>query len=167
MVKQKYTFNIGTTKQVLMRGYNESDEHIVLKLVSYLLFQDKNPKIEAYADQHYKPDLVCKSGHDIVLWIDCGTTKLKKLDKVATKNHKAEIYIVKSTEKETTAFKSIADKRIKHPERIKYICFDQDFINGIVDNLQKNNDLTYSITESTIRLEINGTVLESKIIRLV
>ena len=59
---EKFTFNIEfpkkTKKIILIKTDNEARQHIVLKLLAFLIYYADNLKIEAEVGWHYKPDLV-------------------------------------------------------------------------------------------------------------
>src|SRR5258707_714666 len=66
-------------KLIMDSHIGESNRHIVLKVLGWLLFWRPDLEIEKCADQHYMPDLL--AGPDPRrpdLWIDCGDTTLKK-----------------------------------------------------------------------------------------
>lgn len=161
-MKAKYTFNFGDSKLVMYKGMSESPEHIVLKLLSYILFQ-KRPKIEHYANQHHKPDLVIQDDYTVTLWVECGEVSIKKLDKVSTHNNKADIFVVKETVRQATDYKEKADKKIRHPERVTYIGFKDGFVNKTAATFERTNDIKYSLENGEFFLNINGSSFSSKI----
>ena len=142
----KYTFNIHAEcippKLVLVQAKGESEAHIILKLLSYLMFYRQGIKIEHRVEQHFKPDLVVEGDNfQPVLWVDCGNTAIRKLDKVATKNHNCEIYIIKENNRQLDAYYQKAQKRVKRIERVRFICFDDGFVTALVNRLQRTNDV--------------------------
>jgi len=80
----KYTFSTpggGGPKIVLQSRPGESDRHIALKILAYLLFRDDAGglplQIEQGVGQRHKPDLVAadlETGR-VLLWIDCGRSR--------------------------------------------------------------------------------------------
>ncbi len=142
----KHTFNIHAEhippKLILTKAKGESEVHIILKLLSYLMFYRNGIKVEHRVEQHFKPDLVVEGENfQPVLWVDCGKTTLRKLDKVATKNHKCDIYIVKEDRRQLWDYYQKARKRVRRIERVQFICFDDGFVNALVDNLQRTNKI--------------------------
>lgn len=165
----KYRFHIicnGKRRQlILKRHFSESEEHIALKLLAYLLFFDEHLKVEVSAGQHYKPDLLRMDGRDVTLWIDCGSIAIRKLNRVTTRNPHARIYVVKATQSEAMALKRQADKKLKHPDRVRYIFFDDGFINGVITALSSANIIEAAVNDEhgEIWLHINNMELYSRI----
>jgi hypothetical protein len=119
--------------------------------------------------QHYKPDLVCvdEDGH-VTLWVDCGSTALQKLDRVATKNRRAEIFIVKPTRGLLEPYRERASRRVRRDERVRYLAFEDGFVNVVVEHLQRSNDLMASVSadQSRVDLVLNGTELGTEVVWL-
>ncbi len=78
----KYSFNIQandskqdyTEKLVLGAFNNEAGTHIALKLLAYLMFIKKRPRIDEDAGWHVVPDLIARNdAGEIILWVDCGS----------------------------------------------------------------------------------------------
>jgi len=168
----KYTFNIYAEhippKLVLSQAESESKAHIILKLLSYLMFYRQGIKIEHRVEQHFKPDLVVEGDNfQPVLWVDCGDTAIRKLDKVATKNHNCEIYIVKENNHQISAYYQKAQKRVKRIERVRFICFDDGFVTALVNSLQRTNEVKVNqlqlVGKTSIMLTFNGKNFASSI----
>ena len=161
----KYTFNIHDErippKLVLVQAKGESEAHIILKLLSYLMFYRQGIKIEHRVEQHFKPDLVIEGDNfQPLLWVDCGNTAIRKLNKVATKNHDCEIYIVKENSRQLDAYYQKAQKRVKRIERVRFICFDDGFVTALVNGLQRTNDVWVNqlqlVGKKSIMVTFNG-----------
>jgi hypothetical protein len=92
---QKYTINISYNGQprklIMARDSGESEQHLAMKLLAYLLYFDREPTIELSVGQHYKPDLAIMNGRDVTLWVDCGDVGPHKLHRITTSNRKAEV----------------------------------------------------------------------------
>src|SRR5262249_8283111 len=112
--------------------------------------------------------LVCKEGYDVTLWIDVGDTALRKLDKVSTKNKRAEIVIVKADETALTAYKRHADKRIKYPHRVRYITFTDDLVTRMAAHLHTRNqiEVLMGAGRHALRLTVNGVEIEGRVVDL-
>jgi len=171
----KYTFNIHAEhippKLVLEQMKGEAEAHIILKLLSYLIFYRQGMKIEHRVEQHFKPDLVVEGANfQPVLWVDCGNTAIRKLDKVATKNHNCDIYIVKENSRQLDAYFQKAKKRVKRIERVRFICFDDGFVAALVNRLRRTNEVTFNLLQSddkdSIVLAFNGENYTSTIKKL-
>jgi uncharacterized protein YaeQ len=171
-MRQKYVFDLTVNGEerrlILIRASGESEEHLAMKLLAYVLFFDRQPKVEFSVGQHFKPDLVCVEDNDITLWIDCGDIALHKLDKISTKNHKAKIVVVKPTRNVAESYKRQADKKLRHPERVAYVCFDNDFVADFVAALSTNSTIvaTTNRGQTTLGIAVNQTRLQTTVIQL-
>jgi uncharacterized protein YaeQ len=163
----KYSFNIQandgkqdyTEKLVLGAFSNESGGHIALKLLAYLMFIKKRPRIDEDAGWHFVPDLIARNdGGDIILWIDCGSVSAKKADTIATKvRDSIDFYVFRKTEREMEQFyKQIQDK-VKHLQNVKCVSFDDGFIDGIGECLDRTNNLEAYITEEMVTITIENS----------
>jgi len=158
-VSVNFKFNItkGSEKRmiVLRKVSRESLEHIILKLLAYLLFFEENLLIEERASQHYKPDLVKfdkEQTWKVVKWIDCGTIDSKKLFKISKHNRQAEIYIFKSSKNSAQSLKNKLSKKIKSFSNINYFIFNKgnlNIIKSLLENRNKIEIITNKINHGT------------------
>ena len=145
-MQEKFTFNIEAPrfkkKMIFFKEETESREHVVLKLLAYLLFYDEMLRVEVAIGTHYKPDLVIEGDHGVPsLWIDCGRITLKKIESLAGKFRKTKIVIVKSEKNETLSFQKQAERRVGDFENIQYVYFDRGFVARIAEGLNRSNDV--------------------------
>ncbi|MEO1087182.1 MAG: YaeQ family protein, partial [Acidobacteriota bacterium] len=118
----------------------EKTWHLVLKLLGYVLFYGQRPRIEAGIGWHFKPDLVTLDDRGAVaLWVDCGNIAPRKINRVATKvGEPGRFFILKRRRKEAEVLRRLLGGRIKHPDRVHLIAFDD----GVVDDLASAIDGT-------------------------
>jgi len=150
----KFTFkikpefsSIDPDKFVVKMAPSEVPWHIALKVLGYVLFFDRKPKIEQDVGQHYRPDLFCWDEYQekVALWIDCGNIAVKKIDKVATSMGKTgEFYILRRTKKDAERLREQI-KNIKHPERVKIIAFGDGFVDELAERIEATNLLEFHI----------------------
>jgi uncharacterized protein YaeQ len=153
-------------KLIMDSRIGESDRHVVLKVLGWLLFWRPDLQVEKSADQHYQPDLI--AGEDLRrpdLWIDCGDTTLKKLDKISTTNSRALIVLVKAERSEMVRYAAMAEKKIRRNERVAYVAFDPGFVDGLGAKLGRTNELTFSVDRTALSLDItlNATPFRSAV----
>jgi uncharacterized protein YaeQ len=167
---QKYSFDLvcneESRKLVLTRATEESEQHLAMKLVAYLLFFDRRLKVEAGVDQHYKPDLVRTDGRDVTLWVDCGQISIHKLDKIATTNHAADIVVVKPTRRSAESHRRQAQKRVRRMERVSYVMFDDGFVDALAAALSTRTGLHATLEGEMLEMRVNETRLATRIHRL-
>jgi uncharacterized protein YaeQ len=165
--RMKYSFNIqagdGETEQneklIISAFNNESGSHIALKLIAYLMFIKRHPRIDEDAGWQVVPDLLARDDSGaITLWIDCGTVSAKKADTIATKvRDNIEFFVFRRTEREMDQFyKQIQDK-VKHLENVKCISFDEGFIDGIGEALDRTNNLEAYVSDEMITVNIDNS----------
>jgi uncharacterized protein YaeQ len=163
----KYSFNIQagdgkneqTEKLVISAFDNESGSHIALKLVAYLMFIKRRPRIDEDAGWQVVPDLIARDDSgDITLWIDCGTVSAKKADTIATKvRDSIEFYVFRRTEREMDQFyKQIQDK-VKHLQNVNCISFDEGFIDGIGGSLDRTNNLEAYVCDEMLTVTVDNS----------
>jgi uncharacterized protein YaeQ len=163
----KYSFNIQandgkkdyTEKLVIGAFNNEAGSTIALKLIAYLLFIKRRPRIDEDAGWQVVPDLIARDDSGaITLWIDCGTVSTKKADTIATKvRDSIEFYVFRRTEKEMDQFyKQIQDK-VKHLQNVNCISFDEGFIDGIGESLDRTNNLDAYVSEDMLTVTIDNS----------
>jgi uncharacterized protein YaeQ len=162
----KYSFNIQandgkqdyTEKLVVVAFNNEAGSHIALKLLAYLMFIKKRPRIDEDPGWNVVPDLIARDeAGEINLWVDCGSVSAKKADTIATKaRDKIEFFVFRKNEREMDQFyKQIQDK-VKHLHNVKCISFDDGFVDGIGENLDRTNNLEAYITDEMITVTIEN-----------
>src|SRR4051812_1512509 len=103
----KYSFNIQagdgkheqTEKLIISAFNNEAGSHVALKVLAYLMFIRRRPRIDEDAGLQVQPDLLARDDSvAITLWIDCGSVSAKKADTIATKARSTmEFYVFRST----------------------------------------------------------------------
>ena len=168
----KYTFSIENDGKIVLESRaGESDRHIALKLLAYLLFRDEADglplRIEQGVGQRHKPDLVATDPDTgaVRLWIDCGDIGVKRLGRIAGSNKGARIIVVKATAGEALAYARAAGRFLPPPaERaapVVYAGFDEDFLPSFLRALRGRNDVSLSRQDVAARVEINGETLRT------
>lgn len=170
---EKFTFELQgpkippQEKLVLVKNLCELRNHVVLKLLSYLLFYNPELKVGVSAEMHYQPDLFIPGDHNIPkLWIDCGKIALKKIDSLATKLKNTRVIFVKESKRELDVFKKLIEKKIEKGERLEFLAFDAGFVLSLGNSLQRTNHIAlYSVMENVIGIALNDEVFESTLYR--
>ena len=163
----KYSFNIQasdgkhdqTEKLVISAFNNESGDTIALKLIAYLMFIKRRPRIDEDAGWQVVPDLIARDDSGaITLWVDCGTVSTKKADTIATKvRDSIEFYVFRRTEREMDQFyKQIQDK-VKHLKNVNCVSFDDGFIDGIGESLDRTNNLEAYVSDEMMTITIDNS----------
>ena len=131
---------------ITVKGSRESWEHVMMKLVSYVLFYHEDLEVERRIGQHYKPDLVrLDLRGEPVQWIDCGKTTLRKLDRITRSNQGTFIDIVKPSRTAMRHYKRMADEQLALPERVRYWAVDANFLRALAAQLTGRHELVATV----------------------
>lgn len=163
----KYSFNIRTnagsseqTEKLVISAFdNESGSSIVLKLLAYLMFIDRRPRIDEDPGWQVVPDLIARDDSGaITLWVDCGSISVKKADIVATKGRDSmEFFVFRKTIREMEVFyKQIAEK-LKNVKSVKCVSFDDGFVDAIAENLDRTNNLDVYVCDDMLTLSLDNS----------
>lgn len=159
-------------QKLVIAGWNgEMGWHLALKLLAYLVFFEMRPKIEVGIGWHYKPDLVSLDDRgNVELWVDCGNIAVRKIDRVATKvGTDGRFFIFKRHSSETRLLLRALRGKIKRPERLTLVCFDDEFVDHLTELLDGTNELRVDRSAESLRLHLKNRhgeqVLESRIHR--
>ncbi len=163
----KYSFNIQANdgksdyseKLVIGAFSNEGGDTITLKLLAYLMFIQKSPRLDEDIDWSFVPDLVARNdAGELTLVVDCGSVSAKKADTIATKvRDRIEYYVFRKTVREMEEFHKQVQDKVKHIQNIKCISFDDDFVDGIGANLDRTNILEAYISEDMITVTMTNS----------
>ena len=168
---EKFTFELSSPKVrkklVLVKSEMELRSHVVLKMLSFLLFYDPGLEVEAEIGMHYKPDLSIPNENKIPeLWIDCGHIALRKVRNLAKKLRRTRFILVKASKSELDRFRREMENKVEYSEAIEYLAFENGFVEKIAEALNRTNDVTlYDVMENVIGIALNGEVFESALYR--
>ncbi len=157
------------TRVFLVKKQGESMTHVLMKFLSYVMFYHPELEIERSIGQHYKPDLVrLNDTGDVVDWIDCGATTIKKLDKISKQNPEVLIKIVKPSPTNLKRYKDTAEPNLTYPERVQYLSFRKGFLAELEDMVAGRHTMTAVVTGEIehLYLSVDGVSLDTPIIRL-
>ena len=166
---EKFTFELHAPKVplekiILVKDDFELRDHVVLKLLGYLIYYEPGLKVEISAEMHYKPDLLVPGEHVPKVWIDCGKVTLKKAESLAHKLRNTRVIFVKENKRELETFKKLIAKKAGETDHFEYVAFEPGFISGLANALQRTNHITlYSVMENVIGIALNDEVFESNL----
>lgn len=159
----KYTFTVKqgdseASKLVVERAPSEVEWHIALKLLGYILFFDRKPRIEEDVDYHYRPDLFARDEFgQLNLWIDCGNIAVKKIDKVATKMGKSgEFYILRQTERDAKRLRESVVSGVKHHDRVQIVAFNDGFVERLAATMDSTNEVSFKIEGGDLTIRVSN-----------
>ena len=106
----------------------ETTNHVMLKLLAYVLFYRERLQLEVNLHQDsipFKPGLV-QLDYELrpKLWVECGECSVAKLDKLAVKVPEAEIWVVKKSPDEVDSLmRGMAKEKLRR-DRYHLLGFD-------------------------------------------
>lgn len=150
----------------LYKNSGEGMPHIAMKLLSYFWFYHPELAVERHANQNWKPDLVRfnRRGQP-VQWIDCGSTKKHKLDRISTRNKLAYIDIVKKNPSELQNYKNGVERSLRYPHRVRYFAPTDSFMKSLCSKISGRHNIVATITGQLdyMYLDIDREMLETSI----
>ncbi len=165
---EKFTFELHSPKIprekiVLVKALGELRNHVVLKLLAYLLYYDPELKVDVSAEMHYKPDLFIPGDHNVPkLWIDCGKIALRKVESLAAKLKNTRLIFIKESKRELDVFKKLVEKKVEATSHLEFLAFEPGFVLSLADALERTNHLTlYEVMENVIGIALNDQIFES------
>jgi len=151
----KYTFKLRSEEKrrdlpgkiIVGQEQTETTNHVVLKLLAYVLFFRERIQIEPNLDIEYlqfTPDIV-QLDYELRprLWVECGECGVHKLHKLAVKVPEAEIWVVKKSRAEAEHLFAAMAKNELRRDRYGLIGLDSEMFNEMLDLLAQRNELTW------------------------
>ncbi len=170
-MNEKFTFEIHAPrvpheKIILVKGDCELRNHVVLKLLAYMLYFEPALKVEVSADMHFKPDLLVPGEHVPKVWIDCGQVTLRKVESLASKLRNTRVIFVKETKRDLETFKKLVEKKAGPAPHFEYVAFEPGFVASLAGAIERTNDITlYEVMENVIGIALKDQIFESNLYR--
>ena len=123
----------------------ETSTHIVLKLLSFLLFRRERLQIETALNNDDIPFVpnIAQLDYQMrpVLWVECGECSVAKLDKLAVKVPEAEIWVVKRSCPDVEELLRGMQKHELRRQRYQIIGMEPAVVDEIAGLLRPRNEL--------------------------
>ena len=135
----------------------------------WFVFYRPGLEIEASVGEHYKPDLVHRNKDlEVTHWIDCGQTRLTKLDAIVARHRAAKFTIVKEKPSELRHYHRRAIARNNRLEQIQYLAFDPPGLQPLCRLLHKRHKLVVTVFDGpdTVFVSVDGQDVEIRLFRL-
>lgn len=138
---------------IKLRG--ESMRHVAMKLLSWIAWHRDGLEIERSVDQHHKPDVVHvdEQGRP-TLWIDCGATRLTKLERIQRANRDCRFVIVKPSVGEITKYAAASRRRLTDTRSIEWVTFGEGYTSTFAERLHHRHRLTVTVAPDRDRMWI-------------
>jgi len=112
--------------------------------------------VEQHVGQRYKPDLVVTRDGQVRLWIDCGETSLRKLERVVSGNKIAQVVIVKDTLRHLEGYARLALDVLAPESRLRYLAFSDGLVQDLANAMRQRNRISCSLGPAGLRISLNG-----------
>lgn len=145
------------------RHPSETDAYMVTRLLAYCLEHVEGIDFGAGISQADEPAVIARDLTGAVTsWIEVGAPDAERLHYGSRLAERVAVYTHRDPAKIAAAW---AGKRIHEVEKIEVFSFDDGFIDAVVPHLERRNDVTLTVTEGQLYLEINGASLSSELHR--
>lgn len=143
------------------RHPSETAEFMVTRLLAYLLeFEEGIAFSEGVAATDEPAVLVRDLTGALIAWIEVGAPDAERLHSGSKAAERVAVYTHRDPAKVLARF---AGKRIHRAADIVVHSFDPGFVDAVAAGVQRRNDLTVSVTERQLYLELGGLSLSSAI----
>lgn len=131
----------------LCKRGGESWQHVAMKVLGWATFYHKEAVIEPTTTEHYRPDVAVFDRHGRPhLWLECGSTTLRKLDRLTRRFPELFPVIIKRSPVELERYAALAASRIQHPERVRYLSWSRPVVDRMAEFLEQEEALTLVIS---------------------
>lgn len=96
------------------------------------------------------------------VWIEVGTPDARRLHKASKAADRVVIYCHKDPE---AWLRSLLSERIYAPERVSIVLLDKAFVEALADKVDRRTEMSVTLTEGTLYIDIGGDSLSSPIER--
>lgn len=154
------------TRLFLAKQVGESMAHVAMKLLAWLLHHEDGLVVEASAGQHYKPDLLAADAQGRPrLWIDCGSTSIRKLGEIVRRNPDARFVIVKPYPLALRRYAALARTRLGALPQVRFTAFDDGFVDALAARLQTRHRIEATVPETAdaLYLEVDGAAMHTRV----
>ncbi|MFH1958130.1 MAG: YaeQ family protein [bacterium] len=151
-MREKFSFTGVKPHLVLEKKIQESREHIVLKLIAYLMFSGRL-KVEQKIGYKYIPALSGEDKDGRIIWVECGDVGEKKIAFFRKHPEKFSVFFFKT---DSTGVRKLEDTLKKFSVTGVAYGFEKRFIDGISTHLFRTNHVKYKLSGGEIKIRING-----------
>lgn len=154
-------------KIVIGQDTTETDAHVLLKLLGFLMFHREHLQIEPSLHNDnipFTPDLV-ELDYELrpVLWVECGECSVAKLDKLAVKAPEAEIWVLKKSAGEAGTLLHAMAKAELRRDRYRVIALDHAVFAEVCALMHSRNEVFWvgaDFEAGLMQFDFNGLWFE-------
>ena len=144
---------------------SESPGYFVARLLAYCLEHDEGIGFsKGVSDPDEPPLFVRDLTGTLTTWIEIGAPDAARLHKASKAANRVAVY----THKDPLGWlRQLEGARVYKPERIQAFAFDREFVEEVVEALDRRMRGSLSVTEGTLYLELNGRTMTGSVEPLV
>ncbi|MEZ3161201.1 YaeQ family protein [Microbacterium sp. BWT-B31] len=143
------------------RHPSETDSFMLTRVLAYCLeYQEGISFSEGISATDEPAVLVRDLTGRMTAWIEVGAPDAERLHFGSKLTGRTTVYTNRDPQKVLPTW---AGKRIHRAEGIVLHSFDPGFLDGVVSALERRNDMTVSVTERHLYLELNGASFASAV----
>jgi uncharacterized protein YaeQ len=148
----------------LARHPSESEEHLVARLLAYLLEFAEGIMFSRGVSDANEPTIAVRDlTGTMTAWIDIGTPDAARLHKASKAAARVAVY----THKDPTQYlKQLAGERIYRAEALELYAFDRPLIDALVARLDRRVAFSLSVTDRELYVSIGSDNLTGRVVRL-
>lgn len=167
----KYTFRLKSEekskrlphKLLIAESITGTKDHVLLKLLGYILFFRERLQIETNLHMDtipFVPDLV-ELDYTLkpVLWVECGECSVTKLNKLAVKVNEADIWILLTSAFHLESLYRDMEKHGLRRHRYHLLGFNAEMIEEMLELLRERNELNWfrgTFDPPQLQFDFNG-----------
>ena len=146
------------------RHPSESEEHLVARLLAYLLEHTEGIEFSRGISDPDEPAIAVRDLTGAIRsWIDIGTPDAARLHKAAKTADRVAVY----THKDPAQFlKQLAGERIHRGEALELYAIDRALVGALVARIERRVAFSLSVTDRELYLSIGQDNLTGTVVRL-
>jgi uncharacterized protein YaeQ len=146
------------------RHPSESEEHLVARLLAYLLELTEGIEFSRGVSDPDQPTIAVRDlTGAITTWIDIGTPDAARLHKASKTADRVAVY----THKDPAQFlKQLAGEKIHRAEALELYAIDRALVGALVARLERRVAFSLSVTDRELYLSIGQDNLTGTVVRL-
>lgn len=143
------------------RHPSETDAYMLTRVLAYGLEHTEGIAFGGNVSDTEEPAVLVRDLTGLITaWVEVGAPDAERLHRATRLADRVVVYTHRDPAKVMAPW---ADKRIHRAEDVRVYSFDPGFIESAVAHLERRNELSLTVTEQTLYLALNGTMLSTAI----
>jgi len=143
------------------RHPSETDAYMMTRVLAHCLEYEEGIAFSEGVSSTDEPAVLVRDRTGrLTVWVEVGAPDAARLHHGSKLADRTTVYTHRDPAKVLALW---AGKRIHQSEHITLHSFDPGFIDAAVAALERRNEITVSVTESTLYLELNGVTLSTAV----